>query len=70
MIYTRRLKTGNIHKTVYLRFLDSRLKISGGNLPYEMFETDTVEKPITGPFGLKLPIGLTVENSSEIVEKK
>lgn len=70
MVYTKRIKTGKIHKTTFLRFLDSRLKISGGDLPYEMFETVTVEKPITGPFDLKLPIGLTVENSYEIVEKQ
>lgn len=70
MVYTQRFKTGNTHKITFLRFLDSRLKISGGDLPYEMFETVTVEKPITGPFGLKLPIGLTVENSSEIIEKQ
>ena len=70
MVHTKRLKTGEIHETVYLRFLDSRLKISGGDVPYEMFETVTVEKPITGPFGLKLPIGLTVEKNSEIIEKQ
>jgi similar to stage IV sporulation protein len=69
-VYTQRLKTGKTHEIVYLRFLDSRLKISGGNLPYEMFDTVTIEKPITGPFGLKIPIGLTVEKSSEIIEKK
>ncbi|NLO99907.1 MAG: sporulation protein YqfD [Clostridiaceae bacterium] len=70
MIYTQRLKTGKIHKTVYIRFLDRRFKVSGGNLPYEMYETETVEKLITGPFGLKLPIGLTIDNSYEIVEKQ
>jgi similar to stage IV sporulation protein len=70
MVHTKRLKTGEIHETVYLRFLDSRLKISGGDVPYEMFETVTVEKPITGPFGLKLPVGLTVEKNSEIIEKQ
>lgn len=70
MVYTQRIKTGNTHKITFLRFLDSKLKISGGDLPYEMFETVTVEKPITGPFGLRLPIGLTVENSLEIAEKQ
>lgn len=70
MVYNQRLKTGKTHKNVYLRFLDRRLKISVGNLPYEMFETVTVEKPITGPFGLKLPIGLTIDNNYEIVEKQ
>ncbi|NLE25716.1 MAG: sporulation protein YqfD [Clostridiaceae bacterium] len=70
MVYTKRIKTGKTHKTTFLRFLDSRLRISIGDLPYEMFETVTVEKPITGPFGLKLPIGLTVENNYEIVEKQ
>lgn len=70
MVYTQRLKTGEVHEIVYFRFLDSRLKIYGGGIPYEMFDTDTIEKPIVGPFGLKLPIGLTVEESSEIVEKQ
>ena len=28
------------------------------------------DKIITGPFGIKLPIGLTVEISSEIMEKQ
>ncbi len=70
MIYTQRLKTEQIHEIVYLRFLDGRIKISGGNLPYEMFETIIIEKPIKGPFGLKLPIGLTVEKNFEIIEKQ
>jgi len=70
MVYTQKLETGRTHKTVYFRFLDRRFKISGGHLPFEMYETVTEEKIITGPFGLKLPIGLTVENNSEIVEKQ
>ncbi|NLX63732.1 MAG: sporulation protein YqfD [Clostridiaceae bacterium] len=70
MVYTQKLKTGRTHKTVYFRFLDRRFKISGGDLPFEMYETVTEEKMISGPFGLRLPIGLIVENSSEIVEKQ
>jgi len=70
MVYTQKVKTGKTHKTVYFRFLDRRFKIKGGDSPYEMYETVTEEKMITGPFGLKLPIGLTVENSFEIVEKQ
>ena len=70
MVYTQKLKTGKIHKTVYFRFLDRRFKISGGDVPFEMYETVTEDKMVTGPFGLKLPIGLTVENSSEVVEKQ
>ncbi|MGI6083850.1 MAG: sporulation protein YqfD [Acetivibrionales bacterium] len=70
MVYNQRLKTGKVHKIIYFRFLDSRLKVFGGGIPYEMFDTVTIEKPIVGPFGLELPIGLTVEESSEIEEKQ
>jgi len=69
-VYTQKLKTGKTYKTVYFKFLDRRFKVTGGDLPFEMYETITEEKMITGPFGLKLPIGLIVENSYEIVEKQ
>lgn len=68
MVYTQRLKTQKSHDTVYLRFLDRKLKI-GGEPPFEIYETQTVDKFLS-PFGIKLPIGLTVETSFEIMERQ
>lgn len=68
MVYTQRLKTQKTYDTVYLRFLDGKLKL-GSNPPYEIYETQTVDKFLT-LFGLKLPIGLTVETSFEIMERQ
>lgn len=70
MVYKQRYKTGKTHKTTYLRLLDYRVKLPGKALPFVMFDTITEDKILTGPFGLKLPIGLTVEISSEIMEKQ
>lgn len=68
--YTQRFKTGETHKVSYLRFLDSRVKLPSKPLSFSMYDTEVEDKIITGPFGLKLPIGLTVEISSEIIEKQ
>lgn len=68
MVYTQRLKTQNSFDTVYLRLLDLKLKI-GGDPPFEIYETQTVDRFLS-PFGIRLPIGLTVETSFEIIEKQ
>lgn len=69
-VYTQRYKSGKTHKTTYLRFLDSRVKLPTKPLPFTMYDTVIEDRIITGPFGLKLPIGLTDETSSEIIEKQ
>ena len=70
MEYTQRIKTGNEHKTVYLKFLDEKIKLPGKKIPFEIYETSSYDKILTGPFGIKLPIGLTIEKSFEIIENK
>ncbi len=69
-VYNQRLKTGETHKVSYLRFLDIRVKLPSKPLQYSLYETEIEDKIITGPLGVKLPIGLTVEISSEIMEKQ
>ena len=68
MVYTQRLKTEKSHDTVYLRIFDQKIKL-GGEPPFEMYETQTVDKFLS-PFGIRLPIGLTVETSFEIMERQ
>lgn len=70
MTYTQRIRTDRSHETVYLRILDWRIKLPGGDPPFEHKETTTYDKTIAGPFGIKLPIGLTIEKSFEIIEKQ
>ncbi|NMA65433.1 MAG: sporulation protein YqfD [Clostridiaceae bacterium] len=70
MEYTQRIRTENEHKTVYLRFLDGKIKLPGKKLSFELYETETYDKNLTGPFGINLPIGLTIEKSFEIIENK
>jgi len=67
-VYTQRLRSERSHETVYLRFLDGKLKLSG-DPPFEIYETRTEDKFLS-PFGIKLPIGLTVETYFEIIEKQ
>lgn len=69
-VYTQRFKTGNTHKVSYLRFLDCKIKLPSNPLTFSLYDTEVEDKIITGPFGIKLPIGLTVEISSEIMEKQ
>jgi similar to stage IV sporulation protein len=70
MEYTQRLRSGKSCETYYLRILDWKLRIPGAGKSYEISEKATYDKTLAGPFGLKFPIGLTVEKSFEIVEKK
>lgn len=70
MEYTQRLRTGKTHDTTYLRFLDGKLKLPGGAPPFEIYEVVTYDKSLSGPFGLNLPVGLTIEKSFEIMEKQ
>lgn len=68
--YTQRLRTGRFHETYFVRFLDWKLKLPGIKPSYAIFETTTYDKTPAGPFGLKLPIGLSVEKRYEIEEKQ
>jgi similar to stage IV sporulation protein len=70
MQYTQRLRTGKDQETIYLKFLDWKLKLPGSKLAFEISETTNYDKTLAGPFGLKLPIGLAVEKSFEIIEKQ
>ena len=70
MEYTQKVRTGKEHKTVYLRIFDEKIRLPGKKLTFEMYETATYDKILKGPFGIKLPIGVTIEKSFEIVEKK
>jgi similar to stage IV sporulation protein len=70
MVYNQKIRTGKTHDTVYLKFLDGKIRLPGGNPPYEIYETTAYDKTVAGPFGLKLPIGLTVEKSFEIIERQ
>lgn len=68
--YTQRIRTDRSHDTVYLRILDWKIKLPGKKVPFEIKETTSFDKMVAGPFGLKLPIGLTIEKSFEIIEKQ
>lgn len=70
MEYTQRIRTGKEHETTYLRFLDAKIKLPGRKTPFEIYETSVYDKTVAGPFGIKLPIGLTIEKSFEIIEKQ
>ncbi len=70
MEYNQRIRTDRTHEIVYLKFLDGKLRLPGGDHPFEIYETSTYDKTLAGPFGLKLPIGLTVEKSFEIMERQ
>lgn len=70
MEYTQRIRTGKTHETVYLRFLDGKLKLPGGAPNFDILEASTYDKALAGPFGIKLPIGLTIEKSFEIMERQ
>lgn len=70
MEYTQRIRTGKTHSSTYLKFLDGRLRLPGGDPPFEIYETSSFDKTLSGPFGINLPIGLTVEKSFEIIEKQ
>ncbi len=70
MEYTQRIRTGKTHQIAYLKFLDGKLRLPGKDHPYEIFETSTYDQTLAGPFGLRLPIGLTIEKSFEIMERQ
>jgi len=68
LVYTQRLRSERSHETVYLRFLDGKLKLSG-DPPFEIYETRTEDRFLS-PFGIRFPIGLTVETYYEVIEKQ
>lgn len=70
MEYTQRLRTGKTHQTTYLRFLDGKLRLPGTKPAFELYEVTTYDKTLSGPFGVSLPIGLTIEKSFEIMERQ
>ncbi len=70
MEYTQRLRTGKTHEVSYLRFLDGKLRVPGTEPTFELYEVTTYDKTLSGPFGLNLPIGLTIEKSFEIMERQ
>jgi similar to stage IV sporulation protein len=70
MEYTQRLRTGKTHQVTYLRFLDGKIRLPGAAPAFDLYEVTTYDKTLTGPFGVSLPIGLTIEKSFEIMERQ
>jgi similar to stage IV sporulation protein len=69
MEYSKKIKSGNTHETRYLKLLGLNIKLPGAGLTFENYQT-TYHENFLSVLGLKLPIGLTVEKSFEIIDKK
>lgn len=68
--YTQRLRTGKVHERLWIKLADITIPLPGGKPKFESYDSDTYEKRLAGPFGLNWPLGLTVEKSFEIMERK
>ena len=68
--YTQRLRSGRSHEAYYVKFLDWKWKLPGKRNGFGISEVSAYDRTLAGPFGLKLPIGLTVETSFEIIERQ
>jgi similar to stage IV sporulation protein len=66
--YTRRERTGKTLEKKYIRLLNWKLKLPGGRNKFEIYDTDSHDKTIAGPFNIRLPIGVTVETIYEVNE--
>jgi similar to stage IV sporulation protein len=67
--YIQRLRTGERHENTYIRVLGAKIGLPGNRTPYDLYEMVSLDKTMAGPFGTKLPFGLTVETYYEIKEK-
>jgi len=68
--YTKRIRTGRTHENKYIRILGLKIGLLGNRKAFEMYDSISYDKKVTGPFNWEFPIGLTVEKLYEVQEKR
>jgi len=68
--YTKRIRTGRTHENTYIRILGMKIGLPGNRKAFEIYDSISYDKTVTGPFNMEIPVGLTVEKLYEVTEKK
>ena len=68
--HTKRIRTGRTHENTYIRILNMKIGLFGNRNAFDLYDSVSYDRTVSGPFNSEFPIGLTVEKQYEVTEKK